>query len=130
MHGKAINNIDNEARQTEDLLSGSASGTAPSQRPRETATSESRPLAGAAFVVNGGVWTNAIVFAAGILVGAASPPKSQSHDDVEAVEPRFVVELAERANDRLLSDIKRLFNAVAYGGCLAVFVLSRSPQLC
>jgi hypothetical protein len=60
------------------------------------------------------VRTNAIAFAAGVLFGAAANhPEIPPQDDVEAIELRFVVELAERANDRLLSDI-RAFNAVAY----------------
>ncbi len=59
--------------------------------------------------------TNAIAFAAGVLLGAAAkhPEIPRSQDAVEAIELRFVVELAERANDRLLNDI-RAFNAVAY----------------
>ncbi len=61
-----------------------------------------------------GVRINAITFIAGVLLGAtAANHRSHSLDDVDAIELRFVVELAERANDRLLSDI-RAFNAVAY----------------
>jgi hypothetical protein len=60
------------------------------------------------------VRTNAIAFAVGVLLGAAAkdPETSRSQDDGEAAELRFIVELAERANDRLLNDI-RAFNAVA-----------------
>jgi hypothetical protein len=70
------------------------------------------------------VRTNAIAFAAGVLLGAAAkhPEMPRSQDDVEAIELRFVVELAERANDRLLSDIQA-FNAVAYGLLGPLFAL-------
>jgi hypothetical protein len=69
-----------------------------------------------------GVRINAIAFAAGILLGAAANHRPQSQDDVDAIELRFVVELAERANDRFLSDI-RAFNAVAYGLLGPLFAL-------
>jgi hypothetical protein len=65
---------------------------------------------------------NAIAFAAGILLGAAANHSPRSQDDVDAIELRFVVELTERANDRLLSDI-RAFNAVAYGLLGPLFAL-------
>jgi hypothetical protein len=73
------------------------------------------------------VRTNAIAFAAGVLLGAAAhhPEIPHSQDGVEAIELRFIVELTERANDRLLNDI-RAFNAVAYalvGPLLAIVAL-------